>query len=316
MAETTLVVMAAGIGSRYGGLKQIDPVGPCGEKIIDYSVYDAKRAGFDKVLFVIRKEIESDFREHIGQTIEQQIDTDYVFQELDALPARPTRPAGSVPPASRSKPWGPGHAVFVCREAVTTPFAVINADDFYGASSFKMLCDYLKAVPVSGGVSDYCLVGYILKNTLSEHGHVARGVCTATNQGFLKEIHERLKIQPAGDRIQYRDDAETWVEISGESIVSMNIWGFTPSLFAELESRLSDFLEKHLTDINSEFLLPVVVGDQVNEGKARVKILRSTEKWFGVTYPQDKPLVTHAVRKLIDRGSYPHSLWGEIVSEG
>ena len=159
-------------------------------------------------------------------------------------------------------------------------------------------------------------MGYILKNTLSEHGHVARGVCTATNQGFLKEIHERLKIQPAGDRIQYRDEAETWVEISGESIVSMNIWGFTTSLFAELESRLSDFLEKHLTAINSEFLLPVVVGDQVNEGKARVKILRSTEKWFGVTYPQDKPLVTHAVRKLIARGSYPHSLWGEIVSEG
>ena len=304
MANPALIVMAAGIGSRYGGLKQIDQVGPSGEKILDYSVYDARRAGFDRVVFVIRKEIEADFREHIGRTIEAQMDTAYVHQELDRLP-----PGFSVP-EGRAKPWGTAHAVAVCREAVRTPFAVINADDFYGASSFRLLSDYLGAAEDRAGVHDFCLVGYVLANTLSEHGHVARGVCEATEDGFLRAIEERTRIQRFGDAVRYsEDDGRTWTDLPAESLVSMNMWGFTPGLFGELETGFTAFLEERGSDLKAEFFLPDIVGRLIDEGRARAKILPSGERWFGVTYQEDRPTVERAVRGLVARGVYPERLW-------
>ena len=303
MPETTLIVMAAGIGSRYGGLKQMDPVGPGGEKIIDYSVYDARRAGFGQVVFVIRQDMEDDFREHIGRRIEQQIETRYVYQKLGPLPGDFTVPEDRV------KPWGTAHAVAACRDAVCTPFAVINADDFYGPSAFKVLCDFLQTEREQEGVREYCLVGYLLRNTLSEHGHVSRGVCEVASDGTLREIHERVKIQRSGDAIRHTEDGKTWIDLPAGSVVSMNMWGFTPSLFEELEAGFVEFLKDRGSDPKSEYFLPERVGDLVASGRARVKILRTGERWFGITYKEDKPFVEKAVHDLVERGVYPPSLW-------
>ena len=305
MPDTALIVMAAGIGSRYGGLKQMDPVGPGGEKIIDYSVYDARRAGFGQVVFIIRKEMEEDFREHIGRRIEQQIETRYVYQELEPLPQGFTVPEGRV------KPWGTAHAVAACRETVRTPFAVINADDFYGPSAFQVLCDSLQKVREQEGVHEYYLVGYLLGNTLSEHGHVSRGVCDVAPDDTLREIHERVKIQKFEDAIRHTEDGQTWVDLPADSVVSMNMWGFTPSLFEELDAGFIGFLKDRGSAPKAEYFLPERVGDLVVAGRARVKILRTEERWFGITYKEDKPFVEEAIRGLVETGVYPPSLWDD-----
>lgn len=303
MPDTALIVMAAGIGSRYGGLKQMDPVGPGGEKIIDYSVYDARRAGFGQVVFIIRVEMEDDFREHIGRRIEQQIETHYVYQELGPLPG------GFTVPEDRVKPWGTAHAVAACRDTVRTPFAVINADDFYGPSAFQVLGDFLQTVREKEGVHEYGLVGYILGNTLSEHGHVSRGVCELASNGTLREIHERVKIQRFEHTIRHTEDGRTWIDLPADSVVSMNMWGFTPAVFEELETGFVEFLKGRGSDPKAEYFLPERVGELVDAGGARVKVLRTDERWFGITYKEDKPFVERAVHDLVEQGVYPPSLW-------
>jgi hypothetical protein len=304
MASLTLLVMAAGIGSRYGGLKQIDPVGPNSEIVVDYSVYDALRAGFDKVVFVIRREIEEAFREKIGRTVESRVETGYVLQELDQLPR------GFALPAGRKKPWGTGHAILCARESVDTPFAAINADDFYGPTAFAALAEHLRTARDSGGIYDYAMVGYVLENTLSEHGHVARGVCASGQDRCLIDIREREMIRRFPDGVRYAEAGGGWIGLPAGSIVSMNFWGFTPGLFGELESRFPAFLRASAANIlKAEFLIPEVVGSLVREGKARVRVLPTGERWFGVTYPEDRPRVQAAIREIIARGVYPENLW-------
>jgi hypothetical protein len=303
MADLTLVVMAAGIGSRYGGLKQVDPIGPNGEIIIHYSVYDALRAGFNRVVFVIRRDIETAFRETIGAEIERRADVSYVFQELTDLPPGFSLPAGRV------KPWGTAHAVLCCKQAVKTPFAAINADDFYGAGAYRALAGYLGAARDRKNVHNYCMVGYVLRNTISEHGHVARGVCEVTRAGYLKSIRELLHIEALPEGIQNRDEHENWTPLAANSAVSMNFWGFTLSLFDELEERFPRFLAQNMENLKAEFLLPNLVGDLVRQERAKVKVLPTDERWFGVTYQADRPLVQAAVRDLIVQGRYPEILW-------
>jgi len=307
MSKPTLVVMAAGIGSRYGGPKQIDPVGPNGEIIIDYSIYDALNVGFGKVVFVIKKDIEGAFRERVGKTIEKQCETTYVFQKIEDVPE------GFEVPPGRQKPWGTGHATLSCRNVVHSPFAVINADDFYGRSSYQILYDYLKNARDRDDVYHYCMVGYVLESTLAGYGHVARGVCTVNQDGFLVEIHERRRIKKLGERAQYTEDGANWIEIPKGSVASMNMWGFTPSLFSELEARFPQFLQKNSDNIQKvEYFLPDVIGDLLKEKKATVKVLATNERWFGVTHQQDKPRVERAIGDLIRRGVYPENLWGDV----
>ncbi len=300
-----LIIMAGGIGSRYGGLKQVEPIGPSGEIVIDYAVYDALRAGFGKIVFLIRREIEEVFRERIGRKIEKRADVHYVFQELDHLP-----PGFSVPP-ERKKPWGTGHAVLSCKDAVREPFAVINADDFYGAGAFQALAAFLRgARDPEGGPYNYCMVGYVLANTLSEHGTVARGVCQLTQDGYLAGVQERTKIRQFGKDVQYTEDGENWIPIDGGSLVSLNTWGFTPSLFEELEARFPVFLRENAERLDkAEYFLPDVVNQILREGKASVKVLPVNERWFGVTYPEDRPIVQSAIRDMVARGLYPEQLW-------
>ncbi len=296
--------MAAGIGNRYGGLKQMDPVGPSGELIIDYSVYDALKAGFSKIVFIIRKSFEADFRDIVGKKIEKKTDVDYVFQELDSL-----LPPGVTVPKDRQKPWGTGHAVLTSKHCVSIPFAVINADDYYGSHSFKVLGDYLNTAADADGVFDYSMVGFVLKNTLSDHGYVARGVCTANEQGYLKDIHERTRIEKIDAAVKYTEDGERWIELSPESIVSMNMWGFTPSLFEALEKGFKDFYAENFGKPKAEFFLPTVVDALVQAGKARVKILPCPDKWYGVTYKQDHVLVKAAMAQFVASGVYPKNIW-------
>ena len=303
MAKIELVVMAAGIGSRYGGLKQMDPVGPSGQIVLDYAVYDAVRAGFEKVVFILRKDIEEAFRETIGRRIEQRVETAYVFQALDDLPE------GFDLPPGRTKPWGTGHAVLCAKSAVDSPFAAINADDYYGASSFKVLADYLGTARDCDGTYDFCMVGFVLGNTLTEHGHVARGVCTAAADGTLSSIMERTKVQRFGPSIRYTEDDQSWIDLPADSVVSMNIWGFTPAFLTELEARFPAFLRRSAADLKAEFYVPVVVNDLVAEGKARVRILKTDERWFGVTYQEDKPMVKAAIAEKVRDGIYPADLW-------
>ena len=304
MPKPTLIVMAAGIGSRYGGLKQIDPVGPNGEIIIDYSIYDALKAGFGKVVFVIKKDIEAVFRERVSRNIERHCETAYVFQSVDDLPA------GFEVPPDRRKPWGTGHAVLSCRNVVRSPCAVINADDFYGTSSYQILYEYLEAAQDRDGVYDYCMVGFVLENTLTEHGYVSRGVCRLNRDGTLDKINERKRVEKFGHVIRYTEDGEHWVDIPRASIASMNMWGFTPSVFSELQTRFPRFLRAHNDDIDTaEFFLPEIISDLVVEKRATVKVLATNERWIGVTYKNDVPRVTLAIRDLIHRGIYPENLW-------
>jgi hypothetical protein len=308
MNKPTLVIMAAGMGSRYGGLKQIDPVGPNGEIIIDYSIYDAVKAGFGKIVFIIRKDTEQIFKEKIGNKIEKFIDVTYVFQDVKDVPD------GVEIPADRIKPWGTAHAILSCKNEVTTPFAVINADDFYGASSFKLLADFLTGANDENGIYRYCMVGFIVENTLTENGHVARGICTVDDNGNLVEIHERTRIEKFGNETKYSEDGVNWVLIPKGSIVSMNTWGFTRSFFKEIEDGFPTFFEENKNNLGkAEYFLPEVVGKLVKEKKAAVKVLPTDEHWYGVTYIEDKLVVKKAVGEMIDRGVYPNILWEDSI---
>jgi len=304
MSSLTLVVMAAGSGSRYGGLKQIDPVGPSGEVVLDYSVFDALRAGFGRVVFIIRKDIEEAFRERIGRRIELAADTAYVFQSLDQVPP------GFRVPEDRKKPWGTAQAILSCEDAVRTPFLAINADDYYGRTAFEAMAEYLGRDAGVKGVHEFAMVGYRLANTLSEHGTVARGVCTATTEGYLVGIRELLKIRKFGDAVEHTENDADWTPLDPKSWTSMNFWGFTPGLFAELEARFPEFLRTRTASIlKAEFLIPEVVGALLREGRARVRILPTRERWFGVTYPEDRPAFRTAILELIEAGVYPRDLW-------
>lgn len=286
--NATLVVMAAGMGSRFGGLKQVEPIGPKGEALLDFSVYDAKKAGFNKVVFVIKHEIEKEFKELVGSRIEKQIDVDYVFQETDALPE------GFKCPADRKKPWGTGHAIYCCRDTVKEPFAVINADDYYGHSAFKQIYEQLKADGES-----YCMVGFRLANTLTENGTVSRGVCTIKD-GVLESIVERTKIADC----KYTEDGENWIALPSDTVVSMNMWGFQPDIFNYLRRDLYDFLKEKLDTPKSEFFLPSVVSNLIESGEKRVKVLVAEDKWYGVTYKEDKDTVVEAIGQKIAAGEY------------
>lgn len=301
--KPTLLVLAAGIGSRYGGLKQIDPVGPSGEIIIDYSIYDAMKAGFGKVVFVIRKDIEKDFRERIGSRFESKIDTQYVFQELDALPK------GFNPPSDRKKPWGTGHAILVAKDAVKEPFAVINADDFYGRNGYELLSNALSNTKNANfAAPTYYMVGFRLGNTLSEHGHVARGVCKCAPDNTLIEVIERTKIEKTSSGARFMDENGKIINLSGNEIVSMNMWGFDTSIFSYLEEEFIEFLKTELSNPKAEFFIPTVIGKLINSGKARVVVLSSADRWFGVTYREDKPMVVENLKKLISAGVYPEKI--------
>lgn len=293
----SLVILAAGMGSRYGGLKQIDSVGPAGEIVIDYSVHDAMQAGCDEVVFVIRKEIEKAFRERVGRSIERQVECRYVFQELGDLPT------GFECPSERAKPWGTAHAVYTARNVVRRPFGVINADDFYGRSSYRHLADLLAA----GDAQTYGLVAFVLQRTLSEHGTVSRAIC-ALEEGFLSGVVERTAIEKQGQAARYRD-GDAWVALTGREAVSMNMWAFHPSIFQRLEEAFADFLRKEGGQAKAEFLIPTVTDALIAEGRARVRVALSEEAWLGVTYPEDKPAVQQGIRALIQQGLYPEPLW-------
>lgn len=298
----TVVVLAAGIGSRYGGLKQIEAVGPHGAIVIEYSIFDALRAGFDRVVCVIRRDIEKDFRALVSARFEKQVPVDYVFQDMDDLPV-----GFSLPP-ERKKPWGTGHALLACREVVKEPFAVINADDFYGRRSYEALGAFLSGVNPRSG--DYSMVGFTLRNTLSEHGHVARGVCDVTASGLLSKVVERTNIEKQGSAARYACSDGSWTALTGDEVVSMNMWGLTPSLFGHLQAAFPAFLTQAAGNPKAEFFLPTVVDGLVSAGKASVKVLSTPESWFGVTYPQDKAIVVEGIRRLVDAGVYPAKLWG------
>lgn len=298
--KPTLVVMAAGMGSRYGGLKQIEPVGPGGEIVVDYSVYDAMRAGFGRVIFIIRRDIEAPFRAIVDRHISKRFPVDYAFQELDALPD------GFRAPPERTKPWGTGHAVLQCRDLAREPFAVINADDFYGRSSFEILSRRLRNT--APDAPDYSMVGYILRNTLSEHGSVARGVCEADAAHRLLRIVERLKIEKDGTGARMEDGGQ-WTPLTGNEWVSMNMWGFTPTLFDRLESEFRRFLPGAMGQPKAEFILPSVVGGLIERNLATVEVLPTRETWLGVTYADDKPAVMAGIRARIQAGDYPERLW-------
>lgn len=297
----TLVVLAAGIGSRYGGLKQIEAVGPHGAIVIEYSAYDAIRAGFDSVVCVIRRDIEKDFRSLVSARFEKNIRVDYVFQDMEDLPA------GYSLPGDRKKPWGTGHAVMACRDVVKGPFAVINADDFYGRCSYEALGGFLKGVKPDSG--NYSMVGFTLRNTLSEHGHVARGVCEVDGQGLMKRVVERTNIEKTDTGARFAEPNGGWTSLTGDEVVSMNMWGLTPSLFAHLNREFPLFLQKNAANPKAEFFLPTVVDGLVGAGKASVRVLSTPEHWFGVTYPQDKAVVVGGIRRLVEQGVYPEKLW-------
>lgn len=305
MKKTTLVIMAAGMGSRYGGLKQIDPIDEQGHIIMDFSIYDAVRAGFDKVVFIIKKENEKDFKETIGNRMEKQIEVAYAFQELSNIPE------GFAVPEGRVKPFGTGHAVLSAMGEVDGPFAVINADDYYGSKAYQMMYQYLTTHPDDEKYR-YAMVGYVLKNTLTENGHVARGVCETDEYGMLKEIHERTRIEKRKDGVAYtEDDGATWVSLPEDSLVSMNMWGFNQSMMEELKKGFPVFLEENLekNPLKCEYFLPFAVDELVQEKKATVQVLKSEDRWYGVTYKEDKPMVVEAIRRLKKEGLYPENLW-------
>lgn len=300
MKKCTLVIMAAGLGSRYGGVKQLDPVGPSGEIIMEYSIYAAKQAGFSKVVFIIRKELEEDFKEVIGNRIKKHIDVDYVFQELNDLPE------GFAVPEERVKPWGTGHAILAIRNVVKEPFAVINADDYYGEEAFVKAYNFLTEEKEETGKYQFSMVGFQLGNTLSENGTVTRGVCAVDDNSKLVGVCETFGIQRVDGKIV--DDSHN-PDLKDETPVSMNMWAFTPELIEELESRFVMFLEKQGQELKSEYLLPAVVDTLIKEGKADVTVLSSKDRWFGVTNREDKPVVVASFKKLVEAGVYPEQLF-------
>ena len=308
MNKPVLVVMAAGMGSRYGGLKQIDPVGNHGQLIIDYSIYDARRAGFETVVFVIKHEIEEDFKAAIGDRMSKIIDVWYAFQDLTDLPE------GYSVPEGRTKPWGTAHAALAARKVVDGPFAVVNADDYYGPEGFKAIYDYLSTHADQLGCYEYAMVGYHLRSTITEHGSVARGVCVEDENNYLLSVTERTCIEKEGDDARYTEDGgATWTRLPGETIVSLNLWGLTRSFIDEAEKRFPAFLDKTLAENpqKGEYFLPSVISELIGEGKARAKVLRSADKWYGVTYQADKPVVMAAIAEKTAAGVYPDNLWEE-----
>ncbi len=301
--KPTLVVLAAGMGSRYGGLKQIDPVGPSGEGILDYSVHDAIQAGFGKVVFIIRRDIEEAFRTAIGPHLEPRIPVEYAFQALDDLPGDCSLPEG------RTKPWGTTHAILAARDLVREPFGVINADDFYGPKSFQLLADALTAPAAPPPPESWVLVGFPLRNTLSKHGTVSRGVCSVDASGHLRHIQECEKIRPLADgtaELLREGQPET---VDGTQTVSMNMWGFTPAFFDKALSGFEAFLNAPPNPLTSEYYIPTEVQQRIDSGEAVVRVLQSPESWLGVTYPDDKPAVKAGLQTLVDRGIYPAELW-------
>lgn len=307
MKKPVLVIMAAGMGSRYGGLKQIDPVDEQGHIIIDFSIFDAKRAGFEKVIFIIKKEDEKDFREAIGERIAKVIDVAYVYQNLHHIPE------GFEVPQERVKPWGTAHAVLSCKGEIDGPFAVINADDYYGREAFQKIYDYLQSHEDDGKYR-YAMVGYHLENTLTENGHVARGICEVNDRGELVSVTERTRIEKKEQGAAYtEDEGATWVDLPLGTIVSMNMWGFTAGFLGEIEKGFAAFLEKGLKEnpLKCEYFLPTVVGSLLHEDRAAVAVLTTADKWYGVTYKEDKPVVENAIRSFKKSGLYPEKLWGD-----
>jgi NDP-sugar pyrophosphorylase family protein len=299
--QPTLLILAAGMGSRYGGLKQLDGIGPSGETIMDYSIYDAKRAGFGKVVFVIRKSLEQDFKEKIFPKYEGFIDIDYVFQELDNLPD------GCSVPEGREKPWGTAHAVMVAEEKIKEPFAVINADDFYGADSFTVMASFLQALDTENNYT-YCLLAYKLKNTLSEHGSVSRGICELDKNKFLEKVVEHTKIYKENGKILSDFNEET-VELHEDAPTSMNLMGFTPSAFQYLHQYFREFFDANHQNLRAEFYLPAFLTDVIKSGQGKVKVLPSNERWFGVTYQKDRPIVVKSINEKVAKGEYPEKLF-------
>ena len=307
MSAPVLVVMAAGMGSRYGGLKQIDPVDEHGNIIIHYSLFDAYRAGFRTAVFVIKPELEETFKEVIGPKVPEKMEIKYVHQIMTDLPEGYTVPEG------RTKPWGTAHAALAARKVVDGPFAIINADDYYGVGAFKTIYDYLCANPDSEGCYEYTMVGYLLKNTVTENGSVARGVCTTNEEGYLDNVVERTKIVKGEKNPKFtEDDGATWTDLSNDTIVSMIMWGFTRSYLDEAEARFPAFLEEtaKVNPLKGEYFLPSVVSQLLAEKKARVRVLESRDKWYGVTYKEDKPVIVAALAQMRRDGVYPENLWG------
>lgn len=303
MKKPVLVIMAAGMGSRYGGLKQMDPVGGHGQVILDYSIYDARRAGFETVVFVIKDEIEADFKERIGSRIQRHMEVRYAFQRMGDLPK------GYAVPEGRVKPWGTAQAALAARPFIDGPFAIINADDYYGRSAFQVIYDYLCAHPDG---NEYAMVAYRLENTVTDYGHVARGVCEVDADGFLTVITERTHIEK-GPPLRFTEDGgRTWTELPGNTMVSMNFWGFTPALLDKARERFPAFLDRALAEdpLKAEYLLPTLVGELIREGEVSVKTLSSGDKWYGVTYQKDKPNLSAAINRMTAEGLYPDDLWG------
>lgn len=303
--KPVLIIMAAGMGSRYGGLKQVDRITDTGEIILDFSLYDAMMAGFDKAIFVIKEENREIFRELVDERAGRYMDIQYAYQKLEDIPQGFTLPEG------REKPWGTSHAVLACRNLVNGPFAVINADDYYGAEGFTKVYEYLTK-PRESGKYQYCMVGYKLKNTITENGHVSRGVCDTDSQGYLRQVTERTKIMRRPEGIAYtEDEGMTWNSLPEDTVVSMNFWGFSQSMMKELEAEFPDFLEKTLKEnpLKGEYYLPSAADRLVKEDKARVKVLTSSDKWYGVTYKEDREDVKNALEAMKNRGEYPEKLW-------
>ena len=307
MEKPVLVVLAAGMGSRYGGLKQMDAVSGHGQSIIDYSIYDARRAGFETVVFVIKKEMEADFREAVGNRVSRGMNVHYAFQALDDLPE------GYAVPPERKKPWGTTHAVMAARDVVRGPFVVINSDDYYGPEAFRKIFDYLSNTQDQPDCCQYAMVGYRLGNTVTENGSVARGVCRVSQEGFLEDIIERTCIEKDGPDTRFTvDGGASWERLSGETPVSMNFWGFQQSFLDEAVKQFPRFLDSVLAENpeKGEFFLPLLVSDMIRRGRAQVRVLSSGDKWFGVTYREDKPSVVQALKEKTEQGLDPENLWG------
>jgi hypothetical protein len=297
----TLLIMAAGIGSRYGGIKQLDGFGPSGEKIIDYTIYDAVQCGFGKIVFVIRHDIEADFRAAVSDRWNARIPMEFAYQELNSIPA------GFTVPPGRQKPWGTGHAILSAAPLIREPFSAVNADDFYGRSSLKTIHSFLAGTASREG--GYCLIGYLLRKTLSEYGSVARGICRQDSRGYLESLNETLGIHREGDSILHPGEDGRPLPLDGDTLVSMNIWGFTPTFFTHLEKDFTGFLERRGQDPKAEFYLTAVVDRVIRSGIEKVKVLSTDQQWFGVTFREDRPMVERSIRKLVSDGMYPENLW-------
>lgn len=306
MGEPVFVIMAAGMGSRFGGLKQITPVDSAGNKLIDYSLYDAWRAGFRKAVFIIKRQIEEDFKSAVGRRMEEYFDVRYVYQELDCLPAGFTVPEGRV------KPWGTAHAIACAREVIDGPFAVLNADDYYGPNSIKMIYNFLKE-PHSP--NEHAMIGFRLRNTVTEHGTVSRGICE-TGGGYLRRIDERTRVEKRGADAAYTEDGETWVPLSGDAPVSMNLWGFQKTVLDEIEPRFSAFLTENLktNPLKCEYYLPLLADALIREEKGTIRVLPTTDAWHGMTYPEDLKDLAAALETMRAEGTYPERLWPPVLA--